>query len=85
MALKNNQFIKLTGEYSDVYTRIEEETSLKKSVYNARLRKYIMKDGKRLDVSFDEFLVSNIPVNLNLPIREQLYNFINQDNEYENV
>lgn len=84
MALKRKEMIEMLGEEREVYTRIEEETSLKKGIYNIRCREYVIKNGTICNESFSEFVVQNIEVNLELPIRKQLYEFLN-DGSYENV
>jgi hypothetical protein len=84
MALERRELIEILGEEREVYTRIEEETSLKKGVYNVRCRKYLLNEGKPLEKSFDEFVLQNIEIDLELPVRKQLYKFIN-DGTYENI
>lgn len=84
MALKKLETIEILGEEREVYTRIEEETSQTKGIYNVRCRKYIILDDVPCDKSFDEFTVSNISVDLELPIRKQLYEYLN-DGSYEDV
>lgn len=85
MALKKIETIEILGEEREVYTRIEEETSQVKGRYNVRCRKYIIINDIPCEKSFDEFIVSNITVDLDLPIRTQLYEYLNADGLYENV
>lgn len=84
MALKRKEMIDFIQEERNVYIRIEEETSQVKGVCNVRCRKYILIKDKPCDISFGEFIVSGIKVDLNLPIRKQLYEFIN-DGSYIDI
>lgn len=84
MALKRKELVEIIGEEREVYIRIEEETSHSKGLYNVRCRKYVLIDGVPNEKSFDGFVKSGIKVNLELPIRKQLYEFLN-DGSYENV